>query len=333
MEKTILITGAAGFFGSHFIEEILTFTEWKIVALCRMSCIGDVNRILDIKNIQDYKHRIQFVYHDLKFDIPEYLSNKIGKVNYVAHLAANSHVDRSIMYPKQFFEDNVIGTVNLLDWYRKTNPDAIFINYITDEVFGPAPIDYDYKEEDRWRPSNPYSGSKCGQAAAGISYHVTYGLPIITVYTMNMFGERQNKEKLVSKAIYNIHNDRPIPIHAKLDSNNQIEYVGERHWLHACNASNATLFLFRHGKPGEHYNVVGDLKLQNDEIVNRIGKLMNKKPKLEYVDFHKTRPGHDRRYALDGSKLKDMGWVPPLSFEDGMNRTISWSLRDFTKNE
>jgi len=324
--KRILVTGASGFFGSHFIEEVLCNTNWHVIALCRLNNIGDMTRITDSTHVQRYPDRVDIVYHDLRHDISEHLSEKIGEVDYIAHIAANSHVDRSIKHPKIFFEDNVMGTVNLLEWYRTKCPKALMINYLTDEVFGPAPLDYNYKEDDRWRPSNPYSGSKCGQGAAGISYHVTYDLPIITTYTMNMFGERQNKEKLIGKAIHNIKNNLKIPIHAKLDHNNNVEYVGERHWLHARNASNATIFLFHHGTPGGHYNVVGKDQLHNDEIVKKIGDIMGKKPMLEYVDFHKTRPGHDRRYALDGNKLKNMGWQPPLDFEESMRKTIEWTL-------
>lgn len=324
--KTVLITGAAGFFGSHMIEEVLVSTDWNIVALCRLSNIGDMNRLINSIHIQKHHHRIKFIYHDLKFDIPQHLVDSIGEVDYVAHLAANSHVDRSITHPKQFFEDNVIGTVNLLEWYRLHCPGAVFINYLTDEVFGPAPEKYNFKEDDRWRPSNPYSGSKCGQGAAGICYHITYGLPIINTYTMNMFGERQNQEKLVAKAIHNIQNNIPIPIHSKINDNGNVEYVGERHWLHARNAANATVFLFANGIGGEHYNVVGQDEFKNDEIVKKIGSIMNKEPILEYVDFHKTRPGHDRRYSLDGSKLKDMGWVPPTDFDTSLRKTISWTL-------
>lgn len=322
----VLVTGAAGFFGSHMIKELLIKTDWDIIALCRLSNIGDMKR-LTTDFIQEHAgDRLNFVYHDLKFDIPGHLIDKIGQVDHIIHLAANSHVDRSITHPKQFFEDNVIGTVNLLEWYRLYNSGAKFINYLTDEVFGPAPSDYDFVEDDRWRPSNPYSASKCGQGAAGISYYVTYKLPIITTYTMNLFGERQNAEKLVSKAIHNIYHNKPIPIHAQLDDNNNVVYVGERHWLHATNAANATMFLLEHGTPGEHYNVVGDIKMQNDEIVKYIANIMNKTPILEYVDFHKTRPGHDRRYALNGAKIKNLGWVPPVDFHTSMNNTINWTI-------
>jgi dTDP-glucose 4,6-dehydratase len=198
------------------------------------------------------------------------------------------------------------------------------INYLTDEVFGPAPENYDFKEDDRWRPSNPYSASKAGQGALGISYYNTYNLPIIHTYTMNLFGERQHPEKLVALAINKILNNRVIKIHAKLDHNNNVEYVGQRHWLHARNAANATLFLFNHGKPGEHYNVVGDIEVHNDDLVKNIARLMNKKANIEYVDFSKARPGHDRRYSLDGSKLQNMGWKQPIEFDKSLEKTIQW---------
>jgi len=325
-KKKVLLTGIAGFVGHHVLEEILKTTDWDVVGLARLNFAGEMKRITDVdilKN-EEYANRVKFVYHDLKFDVNPGLVEDIGSLDYVIHLAANSHVDRSITHPKEFFMDNVIGTVNLLEYCRKHNPNAKFINFGTDEVFGPAPHGYDFKENDRFRPSNPYSAAKAGQICAGHSYFVTYGMPIISTYTMNIFGERQNPEKLVSKSIKNIIDDNPIPIHCKLDKNGEVEYVGERHWLHARNAANAVIYILKNGTPGEHYNVVGDTEMTNDEMVKHIGEFMGKEPKLEYVDFHKTRPGHDRRYALDGTKLKELGWVPPLDFETSLKKTIEW---------
>jgi dTDP-glucose 4,6-dehydratase len=326
--ETILITGAAGFFGSHFVEEILVNTNWNIVALCRLTYVGDLQRLLNSQHVQRHKDRIKIVYHDLKFELSPHVIEAIGEVDYIAHIAANSHVTRSITHPRQFVEDNVIGTLNLLEWYKECCPKALFINYLTDEVFGPAPSGYDFKEDDRWRPSNPYSASKAGQGALGISYHNTYKLPIIHTYTMNLFGERQHKEKFVALAIDLVNKNQPVKIHAKLDSYGNVEYVGQRHWLHARNAANATLFLLNHGQPGQHYNVVGDIELYNDELVKKIAGLMNKEARLEYVDLEKSRPGHDRRYSLDGTKLKNMGWTQPINFDDSLIKTINWMLHD-----
>lgn len=328
MPKRVLITGAAGFLGSHFVEEVLTHTDWEILALCRLTYVGDMERIVNSLHVKNNASRVKIIYHDLKFELPPHTIEAIGEVDYVAHIAANSHVTRSIEHPRQFIEDNVLGTLNLLEWYRQYSPKALFINYLTDEVFGPAPEGYDFKEDDRWRPSNPYSASKAGQGAIGIAYHNTYKLPIIHTYTMNLFGERQHKEKFVALAIDLINKNQPVKIHAKLDSNGNVEYVGQRHWLHARNAANATLFLLNHGKGGEHYNVVGDVELYNDDMVKKLGQLMNKEPRLEYVDLEKSRPGHDRRYSLDGSKLRNMGWQQPISFDDSLMKTISWLLNE-----
>jgi len=211
---------------------------------------------------------------------------------------------------------------------RKYHPKTRLLNFGTDEVFGPAPMEYNYKEEDRYYPSNPYSASKAGQLEAGISYFVTYGMPILTTHMMNVFGERQNKEKLVPLAIDKIIKGEEIQIHSKLDAKGDVEYVGQRHWLHARNACDATLFVLQNGTPGEKYNIVGDIELDNDELVKLIGYELGKEPKLKYVDFHKARPGHDRRYALDGTKLKEMGWVAPVTFEDSLRNTIRWTLNN-----
>ena len=322
--KKVLVTGAAGFLGSHFVEEVLINTDWDIVALCRLTYVGDMERILQSLHVKENKDRIKIIYHDLKFELPPHTIEAIGSVDYVVHIAANSHVTRSIDHPRQFVEDNVVGTLNLLEWYRHYSPKALFINYLTDEVFGPAPEGYDFKEEDRWRPSNPYSASKAGQGALGIAYHNTYKLPIIHTYTMNLFGERQHKEKFVALAIDLISRNEPVKIHAQLDSYGNVEYVGQRHWLHARNAANATLFILEHGEAGEHYNVVGDVELYNDDMVKRLGDLMGLNPRLQYVDLNKSRPGHDRRYSLDGSKLKRLGWSQPITFDESLLKTIDW---------
>jgi len=331
MSKRILITGGFGFVGGHFIDHLLVNTDWNITILDRLSYAADVGRITDSKHVKENQDRIDVVYHDLKAPFTEALINKVGQFDYIVHLAANSHVDRSITHPKEFFEDNVLGTVNILEFVRLHNPEARFINFGTDEVFGPAPDDYDFKEDDRWRPSNPYSASKCGQLAAGYSYFITFGLDIITTYTMNIFGERQNSEKLVPKAMNHIIEGKLMPIHCKLeaqfDDSMKVTEVGQRHWLHGRNAADAVLYILKNGVKGEHYNVVGDTELTNDEFVKKIAKIMGKKVGIEYVDFHKCRPGHDRRYALCGKKLAKLGWKPPFSFDESLKKTVEWTLK------
>jgi dTDP-glucose 4,6-dehydratase len=288
-----------------------------------------MHRIVDQDIIQTQGHRVKFVYHDLGFEINNDIAERIGQVDYIIHMAANSHVDRSITHPKEFFHDNVIGTVNLLEHARlfQKNLQA-FINFGTDEVFGPAPSNYDYKEDDAHNPSNPYSASKAGQLDAGYAYWITYKLPVITTHTMNIFGERQNPEKLVPKIIKYLNEGKTIPIHCKIAEDGSVSEIGQRHWLHARNAASAIHYLLLNGKVGQRYNVVGDTELDNLQMVNVIENILGKKASIEYVDFHKARPGHDRRYALDGTKLKELGWIPPLTFEDSMKKTIEWTLKN-----
>lgn len=353
-KKRILITGASGFIGHHFVEDVLKNTDWDIVAMVRGKTIGDLHRLIDSKVSASDGNRVTVVACDLRFGINPTMDARIGHIDYVCHLAANSHVDRSITHPVEFFEDNVMGTVNLLEWARLRNapfagaevskngnswvakhkfdstghphgPIEKFLNFNTDEVFGPAPAGYDFKEDDRMRPSNPYSGAKMGQWAAGYSYWVTFKLPVISTHMMNVFGERQNSEKLVPKTIKKLLAGEPMTIHCKLENGAATE-IGERHWLHARNAANATLFILQHGKPGEVYNIVGDDELNNLELAQKVANIMGKELTVEYQDFHSARPGHDRRYALDGSKLRNLGWVPPVSFEESLEKTVKWYM-------
>lgn len=332
-KKRILVTGASGFVAHHACEEILKKTDWDIVALCRDTYAGDIHRLYDIQSFKENMHRITVVWHDLNQPLSPDKVKRIGHVDYILHMAANSHVNRSITHPVQFFQDNVMGTVNILEYLRLSMPSARFINFSTDEVYGPAPEGYNYKETDRHRPSNPYSAAKSGQEQAGTAYHVTYGLDIITTNTMNIFGERQNNEKFVAMILDNVLNGREQIIHSKLEEGlettrdkTKVVAIGSRFWLHARNAANACLFLLENGKAGETYNIVGDIELDNLAIAEKVAEFAGKELKPVFMDFHKQRPGHDRRYALDGTKLKSMGWVPPVTFEDSLRRTVEWTL-------
>lgn len=315
--ERVLLTGAAGFVGSHVLKYLLEHTNWEIVCLIRLREAGELDRLKDFQN----NPRITFVYHDLKYEFHEAIQQKIGVVQAVLHLAANSNVDRSIKFPREFFEDNVLGTVNLLEFVRLYQPWARVINFSTDEVYGSAPEGHKYSEEERFRPSNPYSGSKAGQVMAGISYHITYSLDIITTYTMNIFGSHQAPTKLIPKAIKFAKERRPMPVFAELNDGKLVG-VGERHWLHVENVGEALVFLLKYGVKGEHYNIVGTDEKTNEEVVRTVNQLLGTEPLIEYVDFHATRPGHDRRYAIDGAKLAALGWTPKIGFEEGIKRVI-----------
>lgn len=345
LAKKILITGAAGFIGAHIVKYILETTDWNIVCLDRYDTSGNINRLAAYIP-EDQKKRVDVVYHDLKAPINEFTSRRIGTVDNILHLAASSHVDRSIEDPASFIMDNVVGTTNLLIWakdggMRSTweHPEAPtaegagkkiylgkFINFSTDEVFGPAADGHAHGEDEPHRPSNPYSASKSGQEAIGFAFKVTYGLPVITTHTMNNFGEMQHPEKLVPAVIRNVLTEKPMPIFAKLNDNGDLEAVGSRFWIHCRNTASAVMFLFDKGVAGESYNIIGFDELTNLEIAEKIAAIIGKPLIPKFVDFHKVRPGHDRRYALDGSKMRDMGWTPIVNFEDSLRETVEWTM-------
>lgn len=315
--KRLLLTGAAGFVGHHVARYFIDNTDWEIVCLVRLSKTGNLKNLLPLQD----NPRVNFVYHDLRFEINETVRDYIGQVDYILHLGANSHVDRSIKFPKEFFEDNVMGSINLLEYMRLYMPNARMINFSTDEVYGAAPDGYKFKEEDRFRSGNAYSASKASQSLAGYCYFNSYGLDIINTFMMNVFGADQNPEKLIPKAIKFALERKPMPVFAQLEGDKLIS-VGMRHWLDIRNVGDALLFLLKNGVSGEFYNIVGTDELTNEEVVLKINELLGTEPLIEYVDFHKTRPGHDRRYAIDGTKLAELGWIPKIGFEEGIKNLI-----------
>ena len=257
----------------------------------------------------------------------------IGHVDFIAHLAAGSHVDRSIKYPLEFIQDNVVGTAHILDYARKIDSIERFLYFSTDEVFGPAPAGVFFKENDRYNSTNPYSASKAGGEELVVAFENTYKLPAIITHTMNVFGERQNIEKYIPMSIKKIRDGEKIQVHANMERT----VAGSRHYIHAHDVANAVIFLFNHNlqniptdKTGikcEKFNIVGKDEIDNLELVKFISKIQNKKLRYEMIDFHSSRPGHDLRYSLDGSKMKKMGWEPQSAYER-LEHTIKWSLEN-----
>ena len=324
--KRVLITGAAGFIGHHLLDYLLQKTDWDFVILDRLDLSGNLDRVHDIPSYEENKDRIQFHWHDLKAPVSDALAKRLGNPHYILHLAASSHVDRSIEDPALFAMDNVVGTVNILNFARTCSNLEKFINFSTDEVFGPAPEGHAHKEDEPHRPSNPYSASKSGQEAFGYAFFITYGLPVITTHTMNNFGIRQHPEKLLPRTIRSVLNATPMPIFAKLNAKGKLEAVGSRYWISCWNTSSAVRFLLQHGKPGESYNIIGFDEFTNLEIAEKIAKIIGKPLIPDFVDFHAVRPGHDRRYALSGAKLKKMGWKPEMPFDKSLKETVTWYL-------
>ena len=318
---TALITGGAGFMGHHLIEHILRRTDWNVVSLDRLDCSGNLNRLVEIAGWEQHKTRCRIVWHDLRAPISEQLRSQIGPVDYVFHLAAGTHVDRSISDPISFVYDNVVGTANVLEFCRVANP-AKVVYFSTDEVFGPAPDGVSYREWDRYNSGNPYSATKAGAEELCLAYGNTYRLPIVITHTMNLIGERQHSEKYLPNTIGKILRGELVTIHANKDRTK----AGSRFYIHARNVADAVLFVLDNAKTQDKYNIVGQQEVDNLRLAQMIADAVGKPLRYELVDFHSSRPGHDLRYALDGSKLAAMGWVPPVSFEESLRRVVRWTL-------
>tara|TARA_B100001093_G_scaffold215569_1_gene206884 strand:- start:9168 stop:10193 length:1026 start_codon:yes stop_codon:yes gene_type:complete len=335
MSKKILITGGAGFIAHHLIDKILSTTDWEIITLDRLDFSGNLNRLNEVVSSfeQDNRKRVKVVYHDLKAELNPEISATIGKVDLIAHLAAGSHVDRSIKYPIEFVRDNVLGTAHILDYARKLDNLERFAYFSTDEIFGPAPKGINYKENDRYNSTNPYSASKAGAEELVVAFENTYGLPSFITHTMNVFGERQNPEKYIPMVIKKVRDNELVTVHA----NSKKTIAGSRHYIHAEDVADALLFLYNYdissigsdhtGAKCQKFNIVGKDEIDNLELAKFIAKTQNKKLNYEMVDFHSQRPGHDLRYALDGSKMANMGWTPQSAF-DRLETTINWTLKN-----
>jgi dTDP-glucose 4,6-dehydratase len=333
MSKKALITGGAGFIAHHLIGQILQKTDWEIITLDRLDYSGNLNRLHDLMLSFDtqVRKRVKIVHHDLKAELNPLVRNEIGQVDYVLHLAAGSHVDRSIEYPMEFVLDNVVGTCNILEFARTQNNLERFVYFSTDEVFGPAPDNIKYKENDRYNSTNPYSASKAGGEELAVAYENTYGLPVYITHTMNVFGERQHPEKYIPMCIRKIRDGETVTIHS--DSTRTIP--GSRHYIHAEDVSSAILFLLNYEGRFEltwgnakcpKFNIVGAEELNNLELAKIIADSQGKELKYELVDFHSSRPGHDLRYALDGNKMKELGWIPEKSVRERISDVSKWTL-------
>ena len=331
--KKVLITGGAGFIAHHLIGHILETTDWEIITLDRLDYSGNLNRLHDlmISFMPETKRRVKIVHHDLKAELNPLVRSEIGDVDYILHLAAGSHVDRSIDYPMEFVMDNVVGTCNILEFARLQPNLERFVYFSTDEIFGPAPNGIKYKEEDRYNSTNPYSATKAGGEELAVAFQNTYGLPIYITHTMNVFGERQHPEKFIPMTIKNVRDGGTVTIHS--DSTRTIP--GSRHYIHAEDVASAVLFLLNYegtfeptwgGAKCPKFNIVGSEELNNLQLAQIIAEAQDKELEYELVDFHSSRPGHDLRYALDGDKMRELGWEPAKSVRDRIAEVTKWTL-------
>lgn len=328
--KRVLITGAAGFFGSHLLRHLLVNTDWEFVCICSWTHKGTPERVENAINGQD-TDRIRIITHDLTAPLTPMTKKRLGKIDIILNIASNSHVHRSIDAPGEFILWNTELAYNMLELARELKPE-VFLQFSTDEVYGVAPEGVNHKEWASIVPSNPYSASKACQEAIAISYWRTYEVPVIITNTMNLFGETQDPEKYTAQLIKKIHDGEMVTVHGSPGN------IGSRFYLHARNGADAVLYILNNLPPklynnGEHplpdrYNIVGDREVDNLELAKLVAKMLGKELKYELVDFHSVRAGHDRRYALDGTKLKELGWQAPMEFEPSLKKSIEWTLEN-----
>lgn len=321
----ILLTGAGGFIGAHCLKYFLKHTKWNIIALDSFYHKGTPQRIIDLVPNYDCD-RVKIIKHDLTVPLDQPLINKIGNIDIIINMASDSAVERSGSDPRNCLMNNYQLMINILEYTRKIKPN-IFFQVSTDEVYGQAGILQKHKEWDSIIPSNPYSASKVAQEAIAISYWRCFDVPIVITNTVNNFGETQDPEKFLPKILQHAYKNKTMPVY-----NN-----GSRFYLYAANHADVFVFLsqippilYDGGKNQlpDRYNVTGGKELTNQELVQEIELLINKKIDYELVNGETFRQGYDKRYCLDGSKLNIMGWKPPIDFEHGLKQTIEWSLNN-----
>lgn len=321
MVKKILVTGGCGFIGHHFVEHVLKVTDWDVVVLDKLTYASKgFDRLRDIDAFDD--KRVTVLTSDITKSFSSGLIKEIGNIDYLIHMAAETHVDNSITDPEPFVMSNVLGTMHVLNYARRVKSLERMIYFSTDEVFGPAPEGTNYKEWDAYNSSNPYAATKAAGEELCLAYANTYSLPITITHTMNVFGERQHPEKFIPLVTRSILQEEKVAIHA----NPGCTKAGTRFYIHARNVAGAVLFLLHHGFPKAKYNIVGERELDNLELAQAIASIIGKPLIYELVNFHSSRPGHDLRYALDGQKMALLGWQPKASFDESLKKTIQWML-------
>lgn len=327
-KKKVLITGGAGFIGSHVVRLFVEkYPDYTIYNLDNLTYAGNLANLSDIENAPNY----QF----LKGDITDaaYITKIFQEHQFdgVIHLAAESHVDRSITHPMDFIYTNAVGTVVLLnaarDLWKNNYSGKLFYHVSTDEVYGSLHDDGFFTEETPYDPQSPYSASKAASDHFVRAYHNTYKLPIVVSNCSNNYGPNQFPEKLVPLFIHNIRNNKPLPVYGKGEN--------VRDWLYVVDHARAIDTIFHNGKIGQTYNIGGHNEWKNIDLIKLLCKIMDKKlgrkegESEKLISYVQDRAGHDLRYAIDATKIKkELGWEPSLQFAEGLDKTVDWYLNN-----
>ena len=328
MKRNILVTGGAGFIGSHLVRLLVNkYLEYHIINMDVLTYAGNLNNLKDIEHKDNYSF--------VKCDICDFIKVKKVfvdyKINAVVHLAAESHVDRSIDDPFSFAKTNIMGTLSLLqvakEYWNGNFLNKLFYHISTDEVYGSLGKEGFFTETSKYDPHSPYSASKASSDHFVRAFHDTYGLPVVISNCSNNYGSYQFPEKLIPLCINNIINNKAIPVYGK----------GEnlRDWLYVNDHTNAIDLIFHKGNIGETYNVGGFNEWKNIDLIKLIIKIVDrllgrvKGTSDKLITYVKDRDGHDMRYAIDSRKLKnELGWEPSIQFEEGIEKTVKWYLEN-----
>ena len=324
--KTILITGGAGFIGSHVVRLFVNkYPDTQIVNLDKLTYAGN------LENLKDIQDKSNYIFEKGDIVDANYINDLFAKYQFdgVIHLAAESHVDRSISNPLEFIQTNVLGTFNLLHaaknlWSKNFNG-KLFYHVSTDEVYGSLGTDGFFLETTPYDPQSPYSSSKASSDHFVRAYGNTYGLPFMISNCSNNYGENQFPEKLIPLFINNIRNNKSLPVYG--------DGLFTRDWLYVVDHARAIDTVFHNGKIGDTYNIGGFNEWTNIDLIKLLCGIMDEKlgrdkgSSAQLITFVKDRPGHDVRYAIDASKIeRELGWVPEETFESGLRKTVRWYL-------
>ncbi len=342
--SSALITGAAGFIGSHLVERILSNTKWKVTCLDRLDHAGNLERL--VNSVRNFSDRVRIVYHDLRAEISGPMAKRLGTFDYCLHLAAGSHVDRSVQDPSGFVRDNVLGTAHLLDYCRFNVARTLYFS--TDEIFGSADEGQCFQEGDRFNPTNPYSASKAGGELLVPAYANTYGMQLQITRCANVFGERQDPEKFIPLVIRKVLAGEIVQIHSRVRykvtnreeilSTKTIEAtmlpdISSRLYTHHRNVTSAVLKVLEKGEcvGGENassgrFNIEAGEEQSNLHVAQEIARLIGKPLHYELVQDPPGRPRPDMRYSIDSSKLRGLGWEPEIDFSSGLEQVVKFEL-------
>jgi len=346
VSKRVLITGHGGFVGHHCLEYFLQHTDWEFLCIDSFRHKGSCRRVVESAN----SSRVRTFVHDISVPIDQQLENLLfdrrvisyglesKPIDIIINIASESAVERSLKDPVSCLKNNYDLCINMLEFARKCQELQLFIQISTDEVYGEAAPGQSHKEWDVILPSNPYAASKAAQEALCVSYWRTYNLPIVITNIMNVIGERQDPEKFLPKIIQKVYLGEEVPIYA-----DSLDNIGTRAYIHAKNVADALFFIskikpavyrdtiknngYYESKP-DRYNICGDIELNNLQMAQLVSELMGKSLHYKLVPSQSARPGYDRRYMLDGSKLRNLGWVPFLDFKKSIEQIINWTIKN-----